>query len=62
MYTQGKISKSDYRMWFHLNNKTKISILTPFGETDGATIMNGIGHYTYIHDSKLQAKVVSQQH
>ena len=29
-------------MWFHLNNKTKISILIPLGETDGATIMNGI--------------------
>ena len=39
MLTKGKISMSDYRMWFHLNNKTKISILTP--ETDGATIMNG---------------------
>ena len=36
MLTKGKISMSDYRMWFHLNNKTKISILTPLGETDGA--------------------------
>ena len=43
MYTQGKIAKSDYRMWFYLNNKTKISVLTPLGETDQATIMNGIG-------------------
>ena len=43
MYTQGKIAKSDYRMWFQLNNKTKISILTPLGETDGSTIMNDIG-------------------
>ena len=42
MYTQGKIAKSDYRMWFQLNNKTKNSKLTPLGETDGATIMNGI--------------------
>ena len=33
----------DVRMWFHLNNKTKISILIPSGETDGATIMNCIG-------------------
>ena len=37
MYTKGKISTSDYRMRFHLNNKTKISILTPLGETDGTT-------------------------
>ena len=43
MYTEGKIAMSNYRMWFHLNNKTKISILTPLGETDGATIMNRIG-------------------
>ena len=33
MLTKGKISMSDYRMWFYLNNKTKISILTPLGET-----------------------------
>ena len=47
MYTPGKMSTSDYRMWFHLNNKTKISILTPLGETDGATIMNGIGQGSF---------------
>ena len=29
MLTKGKISMSDYRMWFKLNNKTRISILTP---------------------------------
>ena len=26
---------TDYRMWFHLNSKTKISLLNPLGETDG---------------------------
>ena len=31
MLTKGRISMSDYRMWFHLNNITKISILTPLG-------------------------------
>ena len=45
MYTDGKISTSDYRMWFHLNNKIKI--FTPLGETDGATIMNGIGQGSF---------------
>ena len=35
MLTKGKISMSDYRMWFHLNNKTKISILTPLGKQTG---------------------------
>ena len=34
-------------MWFYLNNKTKISILTPLGETDRATIMNGIGQGSF---------------
>ena len=53
MYTQGKISKSDYRMWFHLNNKTKISILTPLGETDGATILNGIGQGCFTADLNI---------
>ena len=40
MLTKGKISMSDYRMWFKLNNKTISKILTPLGETDGA--INGI--------------------
>ena len=37
MYKEGKIAESDYRMWFMLNNKTKISVLTPLGETNQAT-------------------------
>ena len=41
MYTEGKIAESDYRMWFKLNNKTNISVITPVGETEKATIMNG---------------------
>ena len=32
-------------MWFHLNNT--ISILTPLGETDRVTIMNGIGQGSF---------------
>ena len=47
MYTEGKIEKSDYRMWFHLNNRTKISVLTPLGETEQATIMNSIGQGSF---------------
>ena len=34
-------------MWFKLNNRTRISILTPVGETDSATIMNGIGQGSF---------------
>ena len=48
MYTKGKISEKDYRMWFMLNNRTRISILTPVGETDNATIMNGIGQISFV--------------
>ena len=43
MLTKGKIFITDYRMWFKLNIRTRISILTPVGETDGATIINRIG-------------------
>ena len=41
MYTK------DYRLWFKLDNRTRISILTPVGETDNATIMNGIGQGSF---------------
>ena len=47
MYTKGKISEKDYRLWYKLNNKTRISIITPVGETDNATIMNGIGQGSF---------------
>ena len=47
MYTEGKLSEKDYRMWFMLNNMTRISILTPVGETDNTTIMNGIGQGSF---------------
>ena len=30
-------------MWFTLNNRTRISLLTQIGETGNAKIMNGIG-------------------
>ena len=38
MLRKGKISMTYYRMWFKLNNRTRISILTPVGET---TLING---------------------
>ena len=42
MITNCEISIKDYRVWFKLNNRTRISVLTPLDETDNATIMNGI--------------------
>ena len=47
MYTQVKISEKDYRMWFMLKNRTRISILTQVGEADNATIINGIGQGSF---------------
>ena len=41
------LTKGKFRMWFKLNNKTRISILTPLGETEGATIINGIGQGSF---------------
>ena len=42
MLTKGILSISDYRMWFKLDYRPRISIITPLGETEGATIINGI--------------------
>ena len=47
MYTRGKISENDYRMWFWLNNKTHISTLTTVSKTDTATQFNGIGQGSF---------------
>ena len=38
---------SVYRLWFQLNIRTKISILTPVEETKRATIINGIGQGSF---------------
>ena len=47
VYTIGKISEKDYRLWFKLNFRTRISIITPVGETEHKTIMNGIGQGSF---------------
>ena len=36
MLTKGILSISDYRMWFKLNNRTRILILIPLVETEDA--------------------------
>ena len=43
LYVQGDISDKDYRMWFKLNCKTRISVVTFVGETDAARIFDSIG-------------------
>ena len=47
MITKGKNSTKDYRICFKLNNRTRISILTPLDDTDNATIKNGIGQESF---------------
>ena len=47
LYTRDKISVKDYIMWFELNNRTHIYILTPVGETETATLYNGIGQGSF---------------
>ena len=53
MHTKGKISEKDDRMWFMLNDRTHNYILNPVGETDNATLINGIGKGTGCFRKKL---------
>ena len=41
--THAKISNKSYRMWYKLNEGTRISVKTSVGETDKATIFDSIG-------------------
>ena len=36
----GNITDKDYRMWFKLNCKTRISVVTSVGESDAARIFD----------------------
>ena len=47
LYVQGDISDKDYRMWFKLNCKTRISVVTSVGETDAARIVDNIGQGSF---------------
>ena len=47
LYVQGDISDKDYRMWFKLNCKTRISVVTSVGETDAARIFDSIGQCSF---------------
>ena len=41
--THAKINNKSYRIWYKLNEGTKISVKTSVGETDKATIFDSIG-------------------
>ena len=43
LYVEGNISDKDYRMWYKLNCKTRISVVTSVGETDAERIFDSIG-------------------
>ena len=41
--THAKIDNKSYRLWYKLNEGTRISVKTSVGETDKATIFDSIG-------------------
>ena len=43
LYIEGNITDKDYRMWFKLNFKTRISVITSVGESDSARVFDSIG-------------------
>ena len=43
LYIEGNITDKDYRMWFKLNGKTRIFVVTSVGESDAARIFDSIG-------------------
>ena len=47
LYDEGGISDKDYRMWFKLNAKTRISVVTTVGETDAIRIFDSIGQGSF---------------
>ena len=47
LYVEGDISDKDYRMWFKLNCKTHISVVTKVGESDAARILDSIGQGSF---------------
>ena len=47
LYVEGDISEKDYRMWFKLNCKTRISVVTTVGESDAARIFTSIGQGSF---------------
>ena len=44
---EGDISEKDYRMWFKLNCKTRISVVTSVGESDAVRIFDSIGQGSF---------------
>ena len=47
LYVEGDISDKDYRMWYKLNCKTIISVVTSVGETDARRIFLSIGQGSF---------------
>ena len=47
LYVEGNISDKDYRMWFKLNCKTRISVVTSVGESDASRIFDSIGQGSF---------------
>ena len=47
LYVEVNISDKDYRLWFNLNCKTRISVLNSVGEYDAARMFDSIGQGSF---------------
>ena len=47
LYVEGDISEKENRMWFKLNCKTRIAVVTLVGESDAARIFDSIGQGSF---------------
>ena len=47
LYVEVNITGKDYRMWFKLIYKTRISVVTYVGESDAARIFDSIGQGSF---------------
>ena len=45
--TKAEIDDKDYRMWFKLNENTKISVITSVRESNQATVVDSIGQGSF---------------
>ena len=53
LYTEGHINDKDYRLWYKLNCKTRISVITSVGESDAHRILDSIGQGSFGAESSL---------
>ena len=60
LYVPGNISDKDYRMWFKLNCKTRISVITSVGESNAERIFDSIGKGSFGADLASSLNIGTQ--